>query len=273
MMKRKGILVIAGALAFAAAVAFAEPGSLISSFLTGNTGNMPFGAYRDENYVYVFYYDNPVSHYALKYTPAGEYVGITTLWHFRYLPEDPDHSILGSSYFTVAAERGIVTYAKEGGTSVRWDHRDLIETLGYAYNPGSPYYFVAVWPDAGDIIVYRFNTGGSLVSTFATDYGAKLAAPDRFAGMGGDYLITYGGSVCAVYEPAGSLITTFNHNAGYGIYGGTAGPGYPASYGTTLWALLVKGTTGNVVCQIDLGNGSPSAVAPASLGKVKALFR
>jgi hypothetical protein len=57
------------------------------------------------------------------------------------------------------------------------------------------------------------------------------------------------------------------------VRGGTAGPAYPASYGTTLWAFARLGYQNNVVYQIDLGNEIIPTIEPASLGKVKALFR
>ncbi len=274
MLTRKGVIAIAGALACAAAVAWAGPGSVISSFKVTETGDLPLGAYRDADYVYVIHMA-PLWHYAMKYTPTGSFVGISYFWNIRFVPEDPDHSFLGSSYITLAVEAGVVTYRKAGGSPVRWDHTKLIETLGYAHRPGSPYYFVGVAPESSDYdyIVYRFNTAGSLISSFVPRYGSKLAATDRFAGVAGEYLITFGGyGTCGVYEPTGSLVATFNQEAGW-IYGGTAGPGYPALYGTTLWALAMQGYRDNVVYQIDLGNEIIPTVAPASLGKVKALFR
>jgi len=272
-MKRKGILVFAGALALAAAAAWPGPGSVISSF-HGFLGDMPTGVYRDADYVYVVNLGESPSlyNYAMKYTPTGSYVGISTFWHFRYVPEDPDHSFLGSSYITIAAEMGIVTYPKEGGQAVRWDHTDLIEAVSYGYRPGGIYYYVGVIPENRDdiFITYCFNTRGNLVCSFAPRFAGDFAATDRFAGVSGDYLIIGQG---AVYEPRGSLVATFAHEAGCSLRGGTAGPGYPASWGTTLWVLGSWGYNNYAVFQLDLGNGSPSAITPASLGKVKALFR
>jgi len=273
MLTSKGITAIAGVLACVAACSWAGPGSVISSFKVTETGDSPFGAYRDADYVYVIHMMGPLFHYAMKYTPTGSYVGISNFQNCRFVPEDPDHSYLGSSYITLAVEAGVVTYPKSGGSWARWDHVELTETVGYAHRPGSPYYFVTVWPEDSDIIVYRFNTGGSLISSFVPDYGLKLAATDGFARAPGEYLITFGGSICAVYEPTGALVATFNQEAGYSLYGGAAGPGYPAIYGTTLWALAMRGYQNNVVYQIDLGNEVIPAVAPASLGRVKALFR
>jgi hypothetical protein len=249
-------------------------GSLISSFKTIETGDPPLGAYRDAFHVYVIHM-TPLFQYAMKCTPTGSFIGLCSYFPgYRYVPEDPDHSFLGSSYITLAVKTGVVTYRKAGGSPVRWDHVELTETLGYAHRPGSPYYFVGVASGSHDLdcVVYRFNTGGSLVSSFVSNYGLRLAATDRFAGVAGEYLITYGGSTCGVYEPAGSLVATFNSEAG-SLYGGAAGPGYPASYGTTLWALWMRPPRDFVVYQIDLGNGSPPAITPASLGKVKTLFR
>jgi hypothetical protein len=274
MLTRKRVIAIAGTLACVAAVSWAGPGSVISSFIVTETGDLPLGAYRDADYVYVIHMA-PLFLLAMKYTPTGSFVGYSEFRGCRFVPEDPDHSYLGSSYITLAVEAGVVTYRKAGGSPVRWDHVDLIETLGYAHRPGSPYYFVGVSPESSDYdyIVYRFNTAGSLISSFVPRYGSKLAATDRFAGVAGEYLITFGGyGTCGVYEPAGSLVATFNQEAGW-IYGGTAGPAHPASYGTTLWALKMGAPYNNVVYQIDLGNEIIPTIEPASLGKVKALFR
>jgi hypothetical protein len=268
MLTRKRIIAIAGALACAAACSWAGPGSVISSFSV--YGDFPTGVYRDGDYVYMF--DSAPFHTAAKYTPAGSLVEWIPFSTRGRVFEDPDHSYLGTPYMSVAVESGVVTYPKTGGPPARWDHLDLIETVGYAHRPGSPYYFIAVWPGDSDIYVCRFNTAGSLVSSFEPYYGIKLAATDRFAGVSGDYLITYGGVTCAVREAGGSLVATFGQEAAYLLYGGTAGPGYPASYGTTLWVLRSPAQN-DMVYQIDLGNGTASAVAPASLGRVKALFR
>jgi hypothetical protein len=275
MLTRKRIIAIAVALACVAACSWAGPGSVISSFKVTETGDIPFGAYRDADYVYVTHMA-PLFHYATKYTPTGSYVGFSEYGGCRYVPEDPDHSYVGSAYISVAVEAGVITYPKSGGLSVRWDHRELIETVGYAHRPGSPYYFVGVLPETRDagVIIYRFNTASSLISSFASTYPAvKLAATDSFAGAPGEYLITFCGLICAVYEPGGSLVATFDPEGEHQFYGGTAGRGYPATYGATLWALARIGYQNNVVYQIDLGNANTTAVAPASLGRVKALFR
>lgn len=228
------------------------------------------GAYRDADYVYVISMSSMWA-YAMICTPTGSYVGVIDFFGLRWMPEDPDHSYLGPSYITIAVELGVQTFPKTSGVYVRWDHRELKETLGYAHLPGSPYYYVGVTPYDDEYIIYRFNTEGSLINSFVPNYGGKLAATDRFAGAPGEYLIAYGGvDPCGVYDPGGSLVATFNHEAGHSLYGGTAGPGYPASYGTTLWAVA---NYVDWVYQIDLGNGIIPTVEPASLGKVKALFR
>ncbi|UCH79461.1 MAG: hypothetical protein JSU81_05795 [Candidatus Coatesbacteria bacterium] len=269
----KTVLSIATAAALAAGGSWAGPGSVISSFQVSGGYDLAFSAYRDADYVYAIF-QSPMFSYARIYSPAGSFVRESGVWWGRYVPEDADHSFLGPSYITLAVEKGVATYLKTGGAPVRWDHQNLIETLGYAHFPGSPYYYVGVWvdPHYTEYFIYRFSTGGSLISSFEPSYGFKLAATDRFAGAPGEYLIAYGGSPCGVYEPAGSLVATFNHEAGHSLYGGTAGPGYPASYGTTLWAMRFTYPYG-VVYQIDLGNGSPSNLEPTSLGRVKALFR
>jgi hypothetical protein len=275
MLTRKRVIAIAGTLACAAAVSWAGPGSVISSFIVTETGDPAFGAYRDADYVYVIHMA-PLFHYAMKYTPTGSYVGISTYWNCRFIPEDPDHSYLGSSYISVAVETGIITYPKSGGMWARWDHRELIDACGYAHRPGSPYYFVGVWPESRDYdyIIYCFNTAGSLISSFVPTYPVvPLAATDRFGGATGEYLIAFCGLVGAVYEPTGSLVATFIPEGEHQLNGGTAGPGYPASYGTTLWAFAMGPPYNKRVYQFDLGNEIIPNITPASLGRVKALFR
>jgi hypothetical protein len=268
MLTRKGVAAIAGVLTCVAAASWAGPGSVISSFSV--YGDFPTGVYRDGDYVYMF--DSGPFHAAAKYTPAGNLVEWIPFSTRGRVLEDPDHSYLGSSYISVAVESGVVTYSKAGGAPVRWDHLELIETLGYAHRPGSPYYFIAVWPEEDDIRICRFGTAGSFISSFGAYYGYKMAATERFAGVSGDYLICFGGRTCAVREGDGSLVATFDQEAAPLLYGGTAGPGYPASYGTTLWVIRAPAMN-DMVYQIDLGNGTGSAVTPASLGRVKALFR
>jgi len=96
---------------------------------------------------------------------------------------------------------------------------------------------------------------------------------DRWAGVDNEYVITqYGNSSFAVYTPGGSLVTIFP-NGSPGVYGIAVDPGYPSSYGPTLWGIDYYS---GYCYQIDLGNGDgtdQTNVTPASLGKVKALFR
>jgi len=70
-----------------------------------------------------------------------------------------------------------------------------------------------------------------------------------------------------VYTAAGSAVTTFSIPGT--TYGCVCGPGYPASFGTTFWCNSDFG--GRRAYQLDLGNGT--AVAPVSLGRIRALFR
>jgi len=272
MITNKGVITVFAALASAAVASWAGPGSVISSFdISGYGGEVLTGAYRDADYVYVVYC-GPYYSGVLVFTPAGSFVRDVFFEPAHVVLEDPDHSFYGSSYITIAGEIALLTYSKKGGPPVRRDHSDLREIVGYAYQPGSAFYFVEVEPPP-EYTIYRYDTGGSLLNSFSPAYTGKLAAAGRYAGVPGEYLITVGGSTCAVYEPTGSLVATFNQEAGNWLYGSTVGPGYPASYGTTLWALRWAGYNDYAVFQIDLGNGNPSPVVPASLGKIKSLFR
>ena len=60
------------------------------------------------------------------------------------------------------------------------------------------------------------------------------------------------------------------HHPG-GAAGGVCGPGAPASWGITYWCNVRLGLE-YYAYQFDIGGTEP-AVAPASLGRVKALFK
>lgn len=255
-----------------AATASGDIGSIISSFPASFT--LAHSVFRDTSYVYTV--STPYHGYSvgfLKYTPGGELAGGYTLYpEVNRVPEDADVSFLGGNYISIAMESGVWTY-DAGGFLVRQDHMELIESIGYAYRPGGPYYYVEVgnYTDAS-YAIYRFDTSGSLLGSFIPAYPGSLAATDRFAGLSGEYLIAAAGVSSAVYNPSGSVLATFPINIGWHM-GCGVGPGYPASLGPTLWIGNHVGGGSGWIYQIDLGNGETAGVHPASLGRVKTVFR
>ena len=253
-----------------AASAYANLGSIISSF-PANFG-LSHSVCRDADYVYIVtipYHGFSGGFY--KYTPTGSRIGFNGfIPSEERVPEDADVGFLGPGYLTVALEAGISTYNMEG-FFVREDHHTLIESIGYAYRTGGPYYYVETgsYKDAV-YAVYRFDTTGSLLGSFTPAYPGSLAATDRFDGMTGEYLIAAAGTASAAYTPLGSVVATFPVDVGWHM-GCGIGPGYPASYGPTLWIGHYVGAGSGWIYQIDLGNAT--AVEPTSLGKVRAVFK
>jgi hypothetical protein len=265
-MKPRAVSAIT-ALALAAA-AHAGVGSVLSSFSLLNEFHS--GIYRDRDYVYAVYYryNAPVI-FLLKYTPAGSYVGTLCYLNRGGYP-DADHSALGDGYFSLIASgtTDFVHDRETGGGSIVGSWCPGADIKGFAYIPGSGYKYVTDgW------CVWRYTVSGSLISSFYTNC-VSLAATDLFRGKSGEWVIAAGHEVITIYNSAGSLKRTFSPPRDMTNSGAACGPGYPDDCGTTLWCIYDRYPqpyNEPYVYQISLGNGV--AVTPASVGKVKALFR
>ena len=260
------------------APAYAGPGYVISSF-EARPGYRMFvqGIYRDASYVYaaVGDYTNNRITYLFKYTPSGSSVGLARGLPGPYLLYgDADHSALGDGYFAIIYDESSVRDIDLASGSIVSSWSPFADMYGYAYIPGGAYKYVLT--EGGT--VYRFTVAGSLVSSFAVGWGKSLAASDRFAGRSGEFVIVAGDRAANVYSGAGSLIRTFvvpeapylclKHDTA------ACGVGYPGECNTTFWAHLTDRMPPwdrDFVYQISLGNGV--AVAPASVGRIKALYR
>jgi hypothetical protein len=257
MKKEALVLGAAGVLLYAVVRAFAGVGDVVSSFAWPGALN----AYRDASYVYCVAGVNTLR----TYTVSGSLTGTVPLAGLTSAG-DADHSPSGPGYFAVIERSSVIyEYLVSSGSFVR-SITGGPNTVGGGYFPGSSYVYIHVRP-----YVYRFTTAGSLVGSFLVSYSAgPIAATDRFNARAGDYVIvgaqTAGNTM--VYTGAGSVVTTFTVPGG--TYGCVCGPGYPPSYGTTYWCNLAVGSS-RYAYQIELGNGT--AVAPASVGKIKALYR
>jgi len=255
---KKGIFaVIAAGAALSASPAAAAVGDVISSFAWSGARNV----YRDAGYVYCVAGVNTFR----TYTVGGSLVRTVSLSGLTDAG-DADHSPAGTGYFAVIERSSVIyEYAVSSGSFVRSIAAGP-GTLGGGYFPGSAYVYVHINP-----FVLRLTTAGSLVGSFVVSYSAgPLAATNRFDGRAGDYVIvgarTSGNTM--VYTGAGSVVTTFNVPGT--TYGCVCGPGYPSTRGTTYWCNIGVGSS-RYAYQVDLGNAT--AVAPASVGKVKALYR
>jgi hypothetical protein len=260
MLRKVFLLVGVGIVACIAGSAFGGVGSVISSFAWSEARNI----YRDGNYVYSVAGVNTLR----RYTVGGSLLGTVALSRLT-APGDADHAPAGPGYLgVVESANSIFEYRIANGSFVRSVPTGST-TLGYAYFPAGAYVYVHRGTYSN--VVYRCRTTGSIVSSFTVSSSAgPIAATNRFNDRAGDYVIV--GSRIAlsasVYTGAGSFVRSIVMPAA--TYGCVCGPGAPSSRGTTYWCNLRMGTN-FYAYQIDLGNAT--AVAPASLGKVKALFR
>ena len=285
-MKKYVMVAVTFALA-AAGGAWAGLGSVISSFNIPppNSEGDTHGVYCEGGYVY-FVSDNHTypyttrKSYTLKYTPAGSFVSSTPL-NFsvsfqNFGPSACDASHLGAGYFFVSGG-----YLTDGSGVYRMDTGALVQEFYMIIDDtcweGAYYYFA---PDstgkvprltpAGEQSYIQLNgwpAYGGIGAAYATAVG----------GVNGHYLVSsvyaYGGSSTGYYANLDNLDVVGSFPLPYGYFNIGYGPGYPPSYGTTLWASYT-GMTGPALCyQIDLGNGNLERLAPASFGKIKAIYR
>jgi hypothetical protein len=244
--------------AFAATTAWGAVGDVISSFFWLEARDI----YRDGNYVYCVYGANTLR----RYTVGGSLAGNVTLSGLT-AAGDADHCVAGSGRMTVLGGGNRIFQYRITNGSLISSYAAPPSTTGFAYCPGGACYYVH-----SEAEVRRYSTGGSLLSSFPVSYSpGPVAATDRFRDQAGDYIIV--GSQLSfyanVYTSSGSLVGSFVLPAV--TYGSVCGPGSPSSRGTTYWCNLRMGTD-FYAYQIDLGNTNV-AVAPASAGKVRALFR
>ncbi len=257
-------------------VAHAGPGSVISSF-DARPGYRMFvqGICRDADYVYAVvgdYTNNKIIRLFM-YTPSGSFVREEGIIPGPYpIYGDADHSVLGVGYFAIVyGESAVRDIDLATGSLVSsWSPR--ADILGYGYIPNGAYKYVQAKGGG----VYRYAAGGSLVGSFAAPGGRSIAVTDKFSGSSGEYVVVAYDYALVIFTKAGSRVRSFPVKPAPRalLSGAVCGPGYPRECGTTLWCHYWEGGgvwTNHFVYQLSLGNGV--AVAPASVGKVKALFR
>ncbi len=264
------IIAVGAALAVAALPAYGVVGSVISSFRVNvyYPPEMTAGVYRDAAYVYIVTYDYGENFYLIRYTPDGTKAGTIGLGYLPFgpvlLPYGADHSVSGAGYVSIPFDDGyLLTYSTSTGSLVESIQREPYFDQ-YAFIPGGRYIYVCLRR-----VVYRMTRAWSLVNSFPVE-GLLGAATEDFNGGHGQYIITERyGATAYIYTGAGSFVSTFST-----IRSGkdtACGPGYPPSYGTTYWRFIKTASDHGWCYQIDLSGAT--AVAPSSLGKVKALFR
>ena len=252
-----------------AAAAHAGVGSVISLFRIYS--ELHSGIYRDSDFVYAVYYvHNAPAVHLHKYTGAGSVAGPVCALRWGHYYADADHSALGDGYFSLTASgTPDVIHDRNSGTGsvvASWLPRDDISA--YAYVPGGRYKYVG----DGEHI-FRYTPAGTFASSFRANH-VSLAATNVYCGARGEYVVAAGDDGITIFRSGGTFVRSFAAPQYMDNSGACCGPGYPDDCGTTLWCIYDKYPqpyNQPYVYQISLGNGI--AVAPTSVGRIKALFR
>lgn len=279
-MKVIAILVLA---ALTAASAYADVGSVISSFLW-NATPAPGGICRDASYVYAVIRDVSGPEYLRRYNTAGSLLGSVPL--AMTYPREGDHSHLGAAYLctidddtdrlhmvdkTSGATASSFAVAGPGGKSPRevtWD--------------GTYYYIGGGAQDPGHYNLY--TPAGSLARSWRpAGWPSGLTVPNALAyasfavNREGHYLLAssamYSQPNVIIDIPSGSLVASWIMP----VYNGAAGAvcGASSKPGTYRAAYWVNWNSRNTwyAFEFDIGAAVNPAVVPASVGKVKAIYR
>lgn len=280
-MNGKTVRSVAVAATFAAALlsaiisappAFGGLGSVISSFyIADNYHYWAFGVARDSSYVY-YVIQGITPAFELHYRhPSGTPRGMIYFGAWPAGHADADASILGPGYFadiyTVNSVRAVTDFDLATGSAVAsW--APFSNMIGYACNAELGIRYVG----DGNGYVNRYNSAGSLLSSFPTSAGIYgLAASEEFGGNHGEYVIVTKSGNLYVYSAQGVELASVKMPLPGSVSECACGPGYPSEYGTTLWGVGLAGNYDSYVFQLSLHNAT--VVEPASVGRIKALFR
>jgi hypothetical protein len=262
-------------------------GSVISSFqMTAVVAPYALGIVRDNTYVYGVLYNAANSGYLRSYTPAGSVVGSVAVSGTGTV-RDGDTCDLGASYCSLiwvgSGAAGIVTknvLATGSQVNSFAVSAPSTQAMDIAYLTTNGYYAIGCGYSGTSVSMY--TTAGASAGTWSTansgfTYCGGLAWSATVNNATGSYVMfsswTAGQGHTVLSYPSGAVVGSAN----WGIVGGgncngsCCGLGAPTTYGTTFWANMYNGSTLNAY-QYDLGN-TAGAITPASLGKVKSLYR
>jgi len=223
-----------------AAAAYAEIGSVISSFyFSGFTYPYAHAIYRDASYVYgVFIVDYPGGPYLRRYTTAGSLIDSVGLG--LGLTVDADHAHLGAAHMSIInyGNHRLHIVNKSTGSTVGSFHvvGPGIGSESYAWDVmwDGAYYYVSGY---GGRSFNRYTSSGSLVGSW-TAYGwpaGMLCHGVAFApfanNRAGNYLVASDGGLsgknCIVDMNNGSLVSTWTLTGKCGtgaVYGPSSRP-------------------------------------------------
>jgi hypothetical protein len=269
------LVLVAAALA---APAHGTIGSVISSFDISYTG---YGILAQGNYVYLSGQVLTWGNYILTYNHSG-----TRLRSVRIDPgnQDPLYSgsrtHLGPGYMALLDYYNTNSYLKifsisGGGPPVS----------SFRVSPSFPwncfwdgeYYYVNAFGERN--LFRRYSRYGVSSGTWtcaawpasmAECRGAEYA--QRGNNGSGPYFVAGGGTsyrYCMTTFRGGSLVRTWTYSGTYLTHVSYGDSSNPSTYGAAIWAT----TRSYAVWQIDIDARNASTVMPASLGKVKAIYR
>lgn len=268
VVRKKTVALVAAVSIIMALGAYAYPVRILGSFrISGTAPPYARGVYVDGNWYGIFYAGDGYN-YLYKFNWSGSLVSTVRLPRAVRLG-DAGHAPPGfplSDHFGVLDEgtHDVKVYTPAGSFVGTW-RAVSSDTVGYA-RWGYYYNYAYLGTTDGRISVY--DEAGSLINSYATGVQiADLAAEESYAGLHGHYLVLgparTGDPVRVYFGPTGSLIGTF---ALPGQYNVGASSRMPSNYyclrrlSSEIWAYYA-----------DIGAYMP--VEPASLGKVKALFK
>jgi hypothetical protein len=270
------LLIACGVLA--AGVAAAEVGSIIGSFQMNafsGTYRWCFGADRDETFVYAVDYDIFTGDdYLIARDTSGNLARLVPIsgvggWWKSY----GDRSHLGAGYMAVADFGDMLTINKTSGSIVS----SFRAAQGDSFFWDGSYYYCSRHGYAG--VFDRFTSTGSAAGAWtASGWPAAMTGisgcgySSYACGAGGRYLVATAQlssePSCIIDINTGSLLATWALNY---IEGAVCGPAHPRSYGESYWVIKIIVDSFYAV-QVDI-NGRHVGVVPASVGKIKALYR
>jgi hypothetical protein len=270
------IIIVLSTSLLTAALSFAEFGSIISSFVTTRP---PEGVCRDAAFVYVIGKGSPQFEYLQKYTAAGSFVSEIRLPD-GYTYGDLEACHLGTGYLTAASSYGFCFIAKSTGSFVSYVHAPGPGGEGsdaVAWN--GQHYYISSRNARGEF--RRYTPTGSFAGAWLAPgwpgnmtMTGGIAFAHRARGRAGDYLVCSGGGN---YQPTavlnlanGSLVGTFGNPQAIYVGASYGDSSQPATYGAAYWVCYGLGAG---VSEIDIGATGGNAVAPASIGRIKAVYR
>jgi hypothetical protein len=263
--------------------ALADAGSIISSFrLSGYAEPYASGLYPGNNYLSAIFVSSGQD-YLYRYQYNGTYVRSYNL-NGTGTPRGGDTAHLGNAYFSLVDSDNsrLYVFRARGGNPI----------TSFSVSPPSggtlqdvmwtgTYYEVTDHWSTGRF--NRYTSAGSFVGSVnysgwpgaITTTGA-VAFSDVADGRSGTYLVasarTNNQPSCIIDIGAGSLISTFSMPP-YFASGACCGrSSKPATYGNCYWAAWI--TSDSIWCyEVDIDGLVGSAVMPASVGKIRAIYR